>query len=287
MDFKRIEWLFFLVFLSLDIFLFTIYWEGVNEENSVSLTEQTESIEKRLAKEKITYNGNLSNEKFEGYYLSAEQTNFGQSEIQDDFYNRWTDHSENTLTVYPQMKNNVTNYFINNKEVKKSLETFLYAKDNVLYGDQYEYLSEFSNITIEFPEVFAFQKYKNIPFKDDTAQISFKLEKLEEQNGLYKINKYIQTHIQDIEELRDKMDLYSERDAIDTLYINNKIPSNAKIVFRKLAYSRIYKIREKNVYVPVWFIGIQAHENTLQIEQVNAMNNIIITTSIVPKVEDH
>lgn len=286
MDFKRIEWLFFLVFLSLDIFLFTLYWEGMNEENSVSLTEQTESIEKRLAKEKITYSGQLSNEKFEGYYLSAEQTNFGQFELQNDFYNR-VDRTENTITVYPQMKNNVTNYFINGKEVKKSLETFLYAKDNVVYGDQYEYLAEFSNINIDFPEVYVFQKYKNISFKDDTAQISFKLEKLGEQEGLYKINKYTQAHIQEVEELRDKMDLYSEKDAIDTLYINNKITSNSKIVFRKLAYSRIYKIREKNVYVPVWFIGIQAHENTLQIEQVNAMNNIIITTSLVPKVEDH
>lgn len=195
----------------------------------------------------------------------------------------WTD---NTLTVYPQMNYAQTSYFIDEKNIEKSLDAFLNDKNSVLYGSQYRYLPEFSTLQGEFPEIIVSQSYKSILFKDDTAQISLKLEKSDESDGLHKINKYTQTHIQGIEELRDKMDLSSERDAIETLYINNKIPSNAKITFRKLAYTRIYKIREKNVYVPVWFVGIKSSGSNLQIEQVNAMSNTIITNNTVPKVEN-
>ena len=88
----------------------------------------------------------------------------------------------------------------------------------------------------------AAQSYKGIPFRDDTAKLSI----LADTSGeLWKISKYSQTHIENIEELRDKTDLYSNRDAIDTLYMNNRIPSNSKITFIKLAYSKFIKFVRK------------------------------------------
>ncbi|EOI01833.1 hypothetical protein UAY_01241 [Enterococcus moraviensis ATCC BAA-383] len=292
MDFKRIEWIFFLAFLGLNMFLFGIYQEGLKEENSVSFSDQTDSIEKRLGKEGITFKGTLSGEKMEGYYLSGEQTNLYEAIQREretrnrNFFKNGVEPLDNSITVYPQINITQTSYFIDEKNVGKSLEAFLNDRDSVLFGNEYTYLPDFSILDGEFPEIIVSQKYKTIPFKDDTAQISLKLEKSDEPEELHKIYKYTQTHIQTIEELRDKMDLYSERDAIETLYINNKIPSNAKITFRKLAYTRIYKIREKNVYVPVWFVGIKSSDSNLQLEQVNAMSNTIITNNIVPKVEN-
>ncbi|WP_430603679.1 hypothetical protein IGJ02_001249 [Enterococcus sp. DIV0724b] len=292
MDFKRIEWIFFLAFLGLNMFLFGIYQKGIKEESSVSFSDQTDSIEKRLDKDGITFKGTLSGEKKEGYYLSGEQTNFYetiQSERENrdrNFFKNGIEMIDNSLTVYPQMNYTQMSYFVDEKNIGKSLEAFLNDKDSVLFGSQYRYLPDFSTLNGEFPEIIVSQSYKGIPFKDDTAQISLKLEKSDETDGLHKIYKYTQTHIQAMEELRDKMDLSSERDAIETLYINNKIPSNAKISFRELAYTRIYKIREKNVYVPVWFVGIKSSGSNLQIEQVNAMSNTIITNNTVPKVEN-
>lgn len=292
MDFKRIEWIFFLAFLGLNVFLFGIYQEGLKEESNVAFSDQTDSIEKRLDKDQITYKDSLSSEKLEGYYLSGEQTNFSDAiqnerETKDrNFFKNGIEIDDNALTVYPQMNYTQTSYFIDEKNVEKSLVAFLNDQDNVLFGSQYQYMTNFSNLDSEFPELIVSQNYKNIPFKDDTAQISLKLEKTDQSAGIHKIYKYTQTHIQGIEELRDKMDLYSERDAVETLYINNKIPSNTKILFRELAYTRIYKIREKNVYVPVWFIGIKSNESNIQIEQVNAMSNTIITNNTVPKVEN-
>ncbi|MEI5992794.1 two-component system regulatory protein YycI [Candidatus Enterococcus mansonii] len=293
MDFKRIEWIFFIAFLGLNMFLFGIYQEGLKEEGSVSFSDQTDRIEKRLAKDGITYKGSLSGKRAEGYYLSGEQTNFYdaiQSERANrdrNFFRNGVELIDNSLTMYPQMNYTQTSYFIDEKNVEQSLDAFLSDKNSVLFGKEYRYLADFSTLDGEFPEVVVSQNYKGIAFKDDTAQISLKLESSDESTGIHKINKYTQTRIQSIEELRDKMDLYSEQDAIETLYINNKIPSNSRITFRKLAYSRIYKIREKNVYVPVWFVGIKSKENNLQIEQVNAMSNTIITNNTVPKVENH
>ncbi|GGC85168.1 two-component system regulatory protein YycI [Enterococcus wangshanyuanii] len=292
MDFKRIEWIFFLAFLGLNMFLFGIYQEGVKEENNVSFSDQTDSIEKRLAKDDITYKEKLTGEKKEGYYLSGEQTNFydaiqNERETRDrNFFKNGVELVDNSITIYPQMNYTQTSYFIDEKNVEKSLETFLKDRDSVLFGAEYHYMPDFSSLEGDFPELVASQAYKNIPFKDDTAQISLKLENTGESDGIHKINKYTQTHIQGIEELRDKMDLFSDRDAIETLYINNKIPSSSKITFMELAYTRIYKIREKNVYVPVWFVGIKAKGSNLQIEQVNAMSNTIITNNTVPKVEN-
>lgn len=45
------------------MFLFGIYQEGLKEENNVSFSDQTDSIEKRLDKDGITYKGTFSGEK--------------------------------------------------------------------------------------------------------------------------------------------------------------------------------------------------------------------------------
>lgn len=280
MDFKRIEWIFFVAFLGLNLFLFGIYREGMQDEGSVSYSDQTEKIENRLKKDGISYKGNLSETRLEGYYLSGEQTNFKEALQKGELaaIKPYANVGEYTITSTPSK-----NYFINEKNIHDTLKTFLGEKKSLLYGDEYQLLNEFSNLTGEFPEIIAVQYYKGIPFRDDTAQLSISLEK---SGDLLKVNKYTQTHIGSIDELRDKMDLYSSREAVETLYVNNRIPSNSTINFIKLAYSRIYKIREKSVYVPVWFIGITNNGN-LQIEHVNALSNTIITNNTVPKVENH
>lgn len=288
MDFKRIEWIFFLVFFGVNIFLFSIYREGLQDESNVSYSDRMESLEQRLEKENISHKGDFSTTQIEGYYLSGEKTNFYE-EIQqrridqgdNNLFRYNTDIIENGMIRYPS-----TNYYIDPKNVEATLSEFLANTENVLYGNEYAYLSQFSNLTGDFPEVIVSQVYEGIAFRDDSAEISLSLEK-HETDELFKIATYTQYHIENIEKLREKSTLYTEREAVETLYINSKIPSNSTITFSKLAYTCIYQIREKNVYVPVWFIGISSNEKTLQIEQVNAMSNTIITNNTVTRVENH
>lgn len=63
MDYRKIEWIFLIAFLGLNMFLFSIYNESQNEENSISRYNQTDTIEKRLANDNISVSGKLSNKK--------------------------------------------------------------------------------------------------------------------------------------------------------------------------------------------------------------------------------
>lgn len=283
MNFRRIEWIFFVVFLGLNFFLLYIYQQGIQEQQAITYSNQMDSIETRLTADDIQFEGAFSTEKKEGYYLSAEETDFAdlfaknQTPLAPDFWESEYQIEANLLQVWPKKA-----FFLDEDALKQNLTDFLTKQNMVLFGEEYVYLSDFS-MTMQLPELVAGQVYKNIPFKDDTAQLVVYLDQMQK---IMKIKQYAQTHIHGIEELRDKMDLYSEREAIETLYLNNKIPSHATIRFTKLAYTRIYKVREKNVYVPVWFVGIQGKENeNLQIEQVNAMNNTVVTNNVVTKVE--
>lgn len=290
MDFKKIEWIFFLAFLGLNIFLFSSYHEAMNQENNVIRSDQTESIQNRLASDDISYSGNISSESKQGYYLSAEQSDLGTV---------LTQHRKKTPTGV--LRSGITfdglstltktfateeseKYKIDNKQTKHSITEFLNSQNNVLYGDEYEFMTNFSTLDGDSLEIQASQSYEGIPFHDDTAEINFMVEK---DDGVYQLTKYTQTHLTNIEQLREKMDLYSEEEAIQTLYVNNKIPSSSKILWRQLAYSCIVKVREKNVYVPIWYVAIETSDKSVQIESVNAFSNTIVTNNVVPKVEDN
>ncbi len=59
----------------------------------------------------------------------------------------------------------------------------------------------FSHLEEEPLEIQASQEYEGIPFNDDTAKIVLSLEK---NDNDYSITKYMQTHLSDIEQLREK-----------------------------------------------------------------------------------
>ena len=73
MDFRKIEWIFFLVFVGLNIFLFSIYWNNQHEQSLVTSSNQREDILQRLDNDEIKIKEDVSDEHREGYYLSAEQ----------------------------------------------------------------------------------------------------------------------------------------------------------------------------------------------------------------------
>ncbi len=290
MDFKKIEWIFFVAFLGLNVFLFSSYHEAVNQENNVIRSNQTESIQQRLASDDISYTGKISSESQQGYYLSAEETNLSsrltdyrhQSE-KKGLLNSGIVFNDNVLTKTLSETESEKSTFDPDK-LGSSVAAFLSKKEDVLFGSDYVYMKHFSTIDGDSPEIEASQEYDGLPFYDDTAKIVFSLEKTDDH---YAVTKYTQTHLSALEQLREKTELHTEEDAIKTLYINNKIPRGSKILWRQLAYSCILKVREKNVYVPIWYVAIETADKVTQVESVNAFSNTIVTNNTIPKVEDH
>lgn len=290
MDFKKIEWIFFVAFLGLNVFLFRSYQETISQENNVIRSGQTESIQQRLSSDDISYTGKISSESRQGYYLSAEETDLSKEldsqrhgTSKKGLLSSGIVFNDNVLTKTLSETESENSIFDPDK-MGSSVNSFLNKKNNVLFGSDYVYMKNFSDLDSATPKVQASQKYDGLPFYDDTAKIVFSLNK---QDKSYAVTKYTQTHLSDIEQLREKTELHTEEDAIKTLYVNNKISRGSKILWRQLAYSCILKVREKNVYVPVWYVAIETPDKSIQVESVNAFSNTIVTNNTIPKVEDH
>lgn len=286
MDFKRIEWIFFLAFLGVNIFLFSIYREARSEQDVVYRSNQKIPIEQRLASDNIKTDGDFSKEHVEGYYLSGEPTNMQTALAQErkrlnnpNLLNQQTMVDETTLThsVDDQV------YISDNSKVDAVLQTFFMQEDKLLFGKEYMYVPEWSKLDDGYPEIRAAQSYEGIPIDDASSRLVLSLE---HQAELLEVVQYTQTHVSNLMPLREASNLYSEEDAINTLYINNKIPSNSTIKWQRLAYTLNLRVRGKNVYVPAWFVAIEGPDETVQIERVNALTNRIVTNTPVQTVEN-
>ena len=286
MDFKRIEWIFFLAFLGVNIFLFNIYREASAEQNVLSRSNQKVSIEKRLKSENIRVEGELSEEQLQGYYLSGEPTNMPDSLRQE----RTRTHNPKFLSERTSLEETVLNhrlsgdfYISNPNQIGASLRNYLQQGNNVLFGKDYSYVPEWTSIDGKRQYVYAAQSYEGIPINDNSSRL---IMTLENKNDLLELTYYSQTHISNLTPLREAMRLYSEEDAVNTLYVNNKIPGDAVLKWRQLAYTLILDVRGKNVYVPAWFVAVETEDNGLQIESVNAFTNRVITNNTVQSVEN-
>lgn len=286
MDFKRIEWIFFLAFLGLNVFLFSMYREAKMNQTITSRTNETIPLHKRLESENITYEGDFSDRKREAYYLSGVPTNFDEARKSErlrlnnpDLLARQTTIEENLL------KHKVEDVILltDVNQAPEVIAKILNQQGLVLFGKEYQYNVEESTLSNDFPEIIAGQFYEDIIINDPASRITFFLEKETEH---WRVNEYIQTHISELQPLREIMPTYSERDAINTLYINNQIPSNSKILWRQLAYKMTLIVRGQAIFVPTWFIEIETSDHEIKTEMVNAFTNRIITNSVVATVED-
>jgi len=279
LDFRKIEWIFFLVFIGLNIFLFSIYWNNQHEQSLVTNSNQREDILHRLENDDIKVSEKVTDEHKEGYYLSAEQDSF-DSLVNDD---------SNSIVGIWGVSDKVLNSTptgeaeFDLKKANNSFKHLMNDKEFIVNGEEYTYLPDISKKDDDLGKIVGAQTFEGIPFIDETSRVTLDIIKDEDQE---RVSKYTQTHLKEIEPLREKMTLYSEKEILNTLYINNNIPSKSTITNIYLGYFRTLEVREKNVYVPVWFVKIKTSDKTTQIEKVNALNNQVITNNLVPKVEN-
>ena len=285
MDFKRIEAIFLVAFLCLDIFLFSIYRQSQNEQTPIN-NSSTIKITQRLKEDKIKYEGKISSKHTDGYYLSATQTNLN-TELQNM---KKTKKLENVDVLRSSVKDNLLSLTpekdlsVNKKgQIPTLIRETLTNQKEIILGKDYRYQDEIHQQSDGYLDVYACQKYEGIPINDITAQIKFTLKKNDEN---YRLEKIQQMHLSNLTALREKMPLVSEEDALTTLYINNKLSKNDEILWSKLAYTLVLQVRGKNVYVPAWFVSIRHEDKKEQVEIVNAFRNRIITNAAVRKVEN-
>ncbi|MBE9390300.1 two-component system regulatory protein YycI [Vagococcus salmoninarum] len=265
MDFKRIELIFLCAFLSLNIFLLVTYRQGMIETAPIPETGNLAQIETRLKGDKIAFNNSFSQEVSEGYYLSAQGTRFpGTTNLagnQDTRLNRRLTSSEQV----PFTKS----------EANQELLNLVTKDDFILYSKDYGFLNESLPDSTKY--VFT-QKFEGLPFNDESSELSLEVEEMSPAESL--VIGYSQSHLTEIDPLREKQEVISESAAIENLYLNNRIPSESKILKTQLAYSRIFTVRGKNVYIPAWFVWIETNKKNILVERINGFTNSIISSSV-------
>lgn len=271
MDFKRIELIFFCAFLSLNLFLLYTFRQSQLDQVPASEMTTVADIESRLKADKISFDNGFSAKIYEGYYLSAETTNFHET-IQEGYDKIENHRLSRTLPAANQLT-------VSRDELAKELKSFLREDQPILFGSEYR-LRE--NPTSDQPEIILSQSFEDLPFYDETSELIFDSQK--GPDDTVTLIGYSQTHLSEIQPLREKQEVVSENAAIKTLYMGNRIPSESKILKTELAYTRLFTVRDRNVYIPAWFVWVESNKNNVQIERVNAFTNSLITVT-VPEVK--
>lgn len=264
MDFRRIEMIFLIVFLALDVFLLASYTQkGSNATyNTTPTVTNEQAIIQDMKDDHITV-PKLSNDKGEGYYLASKiedvlASNTKQLSSQSTSYNYDTHKLTSQFNVpIGYGKNNFVTV----------LKSFVENEHNVLHGREYVYQSGMSD---EKSTVVFAQKTKQGVIIDPQGTLTFKIS-----NG--NVTGYTQTYLPNITVLREKQTTISARDAIELLYTSSEISQNSKIVWYKLGYSELIDVRGSIIYVPVWNVMIQ-HKGTKNetLKKVNALTKTII-----------
>lgn len=257
MNFKKIELIFFIAFIMLDIFLFTSYMQKddwVESTVNTFSSNTTDSIMKSIKNDQITY-GNLSVKKSSGYYLA--------SPIKDNLRNEatrlrdvlWT-YDNQRLTV--SFDNSVK--LKNPKEPQTTLNSLIKDKAKVLHGEDYVYSKALSTKSM----VIYTQKIGKLPVYSPNGQIRFNL-----RNGY--ITGYSQSYLLNVQVLKEKKPGISQKRALIWLYQYNKLVNNSTVKWVHLAYTRLLTVNGSVIYIPTWVLAVESNSSgSVQYRRINA-----------------
>ena len=145
MNFKRIEWIFVIAFIALDIFLLSVYVtqnDTIDQRtSSFSTTSTSGSVLKSIKNDQISY-GRLSNKPQAGYYVSSSNSNILREKA-DQLYYSW-EYANHKLTV------NFTDglKLVDPDKPQATIDEFLKDNSIVIFGKEYTYNKDLSTKSV-------------------------------------------------------------------------------------------------------------------------------------------
>ncbi|WP_179394014.1 two-component system regulatory protein YycI [Lacticaseibacillus absianus] len=263
MDFRRIEMIFLIVFVGLNIFLGMSFFQSQQVDLATSSGGTTEIIAD-IRRDQIKL-PKLSTKTPTGGYLASTSSGELASEVRklDHQYPRFT------ATDYTVMTSTLdTTVTVKRATAVETLTKWLTSEKNVLHGSEYVYAAGLSGTN---SYVFV-QKVGGRLIYDPRAQITFTVA-----NG--RLTSYTQTYLAQVDVLRADVTLCSAQDAVVTLYRENELPNNATVRWTQLAYTYLLDAKGATVYIPAWFVGVESQgSKNVTIKKVNAINKTVLKT---------
>ncbi|CAM2841019.1 two-component system regulatory protein YycI [Dellaglioa algida] len=268
MDFKRIEIIFIIVFLGLNIFLFTSLRQNQKIEISSSSsagTTKTGTTLKEMREDNIKY-GSVSNKVGTGVYIANKASDSLKNDTAQ-LQEQVTTYKDNTLSGVFVTPISILDGVNPNKTIDK---TIVDNKKLILHGADYRYNDSLSTDT----EVVYSQVVYGKMVYADVGLIKFTIKE-------NKVVGYSQTYMANTEKLRENESIISQQQAILILYQYNQFVSASKVKWSEMGYAELLSLDKKySVYIPVWIVAIKNPSNgAIQYKQVNAFSGAIMKDS--------
>ena len=268
MDFRRIEWLFLVAFIVIDISLFAAFQRDTSGETDTSSNRSSSdtTILKEMRADNISFKA-PSKKSGEGYYISTSNDSSIKSNLTS--LSNQTVRYQSDGTITSTFKTPITG--VDTQHPDKTLDTVVSNSTLILNGTDYTYNAKLSSRNT----VVYTQKVADGPIYSRYGEIRFSLTNAGTVTG------YTQGYLANVSTLREKTETISERKALIWLYQYNQIPNNTKVVWTKLAYTRYFNLKNSSVYIPTWVVAVKSNSGNnagvLQLKHVNAFTGAILT----------
>lgn len=280
MDFKRIQWIFLIVFIGINIFLgIEIVQTPTLLSSNATTTTSGDNLQQEMAADNIKI-PHLSDKESDGYYLAAKidktWVNKAQSQLGDQQLSVSTSSSESSISA---TLNSPISISSNKKQAIKDLNRFKNNADYVYKGNEYVYSPELSNNN----DYIFLQKTNYGLIYATRARLHITV-----RNN--KIVSYYQRYTAKVSTVRERQTTISAKEAINSLYTYSELPNDSKVVWIKFGYTKLTQVRGSVIFLPSWLVAVENNTSkTISMKRVNAFTGTIIqpqTTSDEKNDED-
>ena len=271
MDFRKVENIFLITFLLLNIYLLISYLNRTDIQQASTAPGQVNLIREM---EQLGIDlPNLTENQPEVYYIQADthellEENANQLENQAGSIDQDGTLYTSILSSPIEIEGNLEEGFT--AEDFDMLDAFINS-DAVLFGEEYEFL-RFDRDQNRF--IYA-QEVEDMPIADGTSQISL----FYGSDG--EIISYQQTYAGPTTTQGSPQAVLSNRRAVEILFENNEISSNSTVSQPILSYHRTLHLEDLSMYGPVWYVPVSDGSGE-KILRVDAFEGTIISQPSAP-----
>lgn len=262
MDFRKIQIIFLIIFVMIDVFLFSLFRENSHLQTENSNQGSDTEIIKQMQNDQITVAPKLSTSGQTGYYLSA---------VNDDILNNGINKLSNQKVTYSNhilrstFKRPIGLY---SGDYHNILDKLMKKSTFVSHGKEYEYNSDLST---KNSIVYSQKTSDSLLYGTKHGQITFNI------SSDHLLEGYTQSYMDGVSILREKTDIISPAKALVWLYQYNEIPDNSKIKWVHLYYTQLLSIKNNVVLIPTWVIGYTTSDSASVVsKRINAFNGAIL-----------
>jgi regulatory protein YycI of two-component signal transduction system YycFG len=271
MDFKKIENIFLMTFMLLNIYLLISFLNRSDLQYASTAPDQVNLLREM---EQIGIDlPNLTEEQREVYYVQADRNNLLEEN---------SDQLENQAGSIAQDGSLYTSILSDPIEIQGNpddgfteadydvLDEFI-TSGAVLFGSEYTFL-RYDNSENRF--VYS-QAVEGIPVADGTSEISL----FYGSDG--NIISYQQSYAGPMTTQGSPMEIITDRQAVEVLFQNNAISSNTTVRQPILSYQRTLHLEDLSMYGPIWYIPV-VDAGGERVLRVDAIERSIITEPTEP-----